>query len=422
MARIGLKPLTGAGSRRGCAFLALALAAGCAPGRARTPAAAPSGTRAASPDALSNPSDGAYLTLHERAADRVGLPGDVTGSGRDRRFPPLEPAVEPRHDVIPPTNDEEQVQELRFRALRVYGEDDRLDTGPGVAAALALRAPESPHRVGTPDAWAKEVLKASQAVALVVLWSELQQHVDGTFTLSSISHEKRIRDARGIALCPEPDAKYHKQPTAGVCTAWWAAPTLMVTARHCVLGRAADELAFVFRWQERAKGGYPGTPALLEATQVYRGSAFRALGAGDEAGDYAVVELQKAVVAAQDIVSLTMRRSGHPSKGEPLYMLGCPRGLPVKFAGGAQVKLLHDRLPLLRADLDAFHGNSGSPVLSALDHRVVGILVRGKSDFFEVGDPPCLVEARTAISRGGETVLGCPAFQRHIPRREADGR
>lgn|GEM_PF-2501202 len=335
---------------------------------------------------------------------------------------PVEPAVEPRADELRSADDGERLRSLEFRTLRIYGEDDRLDVGPGATAELALRAPEERSRSGTALAWAEQVLSAGRAVALMVTTTELTPQPDGSFQLASLSHNARVLEEHGVPLCAAPRARYQDQPTAGLCTAWLAAPTLVVTARHCIAGREATEIAFVFGWQQRAEGSFPGTPALLEGVQVYRGRAFHARGAGGAAGDYAVIELDRPVPAASGIAPLGMRRSGRPRKGEPLYLLGSPRGLPLKFAGGAEVKLVHSELPLLRADVDAFQGNSGSPVLSSLDHRVVGILVRGKSDFFNVGDPPCAVEARTTFTRSGETVLGCPAFQQHIPRTAADSR
>ncbi len=406
-------------------LVVLVMVSGCAPRRA------PSGwSFGPGSEVSSQPPSGPRTTpsthsieTEEAAARHPGSEEEGVRPASDGRHVPLVPAVEPRPDRLPRAATKQEVSQLEFQTKRIYGSDDRRDIWPGMTKDLEPRAPDSRARVGTPEEWAKQVVETSRAVALMVLATELTPRPDGSIELASITYAAHVRKAHSDApLCNGPASRFRAQPTAGICTAWLAAPTLVVTARHCVAGRAAEDLAFVFDWRQRADNIFPGTPARLDGTQVYRGRAFRARGTGAEDGDFAVIELDRPVPVAEHIAPLVLRRSGRPQIGERLYLLGCPRGLPVKFADGAQVKAVHREMPLLRADLDAFHGNSGSPVLSSLDHRVVGILVRGESDFLVTGDPPCVVEVRTNFTRGGETVLGSMAFARHIPLTETEAR
>ena len=73
--------------------------------------------------------------------------------------------------------------------------------------------------------------------------------------------------------------------------------------------------------------------------------------------------------------------------GFPLYMLGFPLGLSLKFTHTAWVT---DESPSnsrhFHSNLDSFHGNSGSPVFDAYSDKVIGILVAGRCPFVEKED------------------------------------
>ncbi len=61
-------------------------------------------------------------------------------------------------------------------------------------------------------------------------------------------------------------------------------------------------------------------------------------------------------------------------------MIGYPRGLPEKFSLHRKVANNSDS-SYFSADLDCFHGNSGSPVFNSKTLEVEGIFVRGEGDF-----------------------------------------
>ncbi|MEZ5498242.1 MAG: serine protease [Steroidobacteraceae bacterium] len=108
--------------------------------------------------------------------------------------------------------------------------------------------------------------------------------------------------------------------------------------------------------------------------------------------------------AASDVVLLELERPaptgidkhrvphGRMSAGEPVYTLGFPCGLPMKLADGARVLSVDRDAALFRADLDTYDGNSGSPVFSANDHRLLGIVLaaqQGAGDFEAVPSQGC---------------------------------
>jgi V8-like Glu-specific endopeptidase len=65
---------------------------------------------------------------------------------------------------------------------------------------------------------------------------------------------------------------------------------------------------------------------------------------------------------------------------QPVYILGHPCGLPLKYSSGAQVRGINGAC--FAADLNVYCGNSGSPVFDCNTHEVIGIVVRGDTQDF----------------------------------------
>jgi hypothetical protein len=267
----------------------------------------------------------------------------------------------------------------------IYGPDDRLEV----------------HEVDDPvivEAW-------RSTAALMVVPRDLQDLGDGHYALNPLTY------GEAAALCP--DERFAEQPAPATCTAFLAAPDLIVTAGHCVgEGMACDELAFVFGFGMTKPGEIP---LRLPTSQVYRcaGVIAAVTGAGeDEKQDWAVIRLDRAVTDRQP---LRLRREGKIANGQEVIVIGHPGGLPAKVAGGARAR---DNSPAstFLANLDTFGGNSGSPVLSfnAGTPLVEGILVAGEEDF--VADGSCYREKRCPDDGClGEAVVRATTFDHWIP-------
>lgn len=88
--------------------------------------------------------------------------------------------------------------------------------------------------------------------------------------------------------------------------------------------------------------------------------------------DFALIRLDRPVRGRNPV----LLNRDDVSEGTPLLMIGNPDGLPLKVAGNARVRQLFQNYFV--ANLDAFHGNSGSPVFNAGTGLLEGLLSRGK--------------------------------------------
>jgi len=93
--------------------------------------------------------------------------------------------------------------------------------------------------------------------------------------------------------------------------------------------------------------------------------------------DWAIIKLDRKVT---DRTPLSFRKSGTVKHSANLTLMGFPNGLPLKIATNGSVRS-NGKPFYFVAEIDAFHMNSGSPVINQETLEVEGILVRGAKDF-----------------------------------------
>jgi S1-C subfamily serine protease len=210
------------------------------------------------------------------------------------------------------------------------------------------------------------------ADSVVALFSsgDVVANGDGTSTLQT----ENFGTARN--LCPT--ERFREQPIGAFCSGFLVAPDVIATAGHCVNDANVTDVRFVF--------GYRMQDATTEPSQISDGEIFSGaslIGREEEGAgaDWALVRLDRPVTN-HPVVDI--RRSGKIADNEGVHVIGHPVGLPTKVAGGASVR---DNSPaeFFVANLDTYGGNSGSPVFNSETHAVEGILVRGETDFVQLG-------------------------------------
>lgn len=191
-----------------------------------------------------------------------------------------------------------------------------------------------------------------------------------------------------VPLCD--DEAFAKQKTGGFCTAFLVAPDVVATAGHCVkfpdvneqdISRNKFSVIFGFEIRDGRERSEIPDEEIFEVVRI------RELSRPNERGsvaDYALLQLNRPVPAE---VAEPLRLAGETTlrvrAGTPLGLIGHPSGLPKKVSfDGHGVATDAGNDTSFRAQLNAFHGNSGSPVLFYDEPDVVaGILVNGQTDF-----------------------------------------
>ncbi|OED35004.1 hypothetical protein AB833_31600 [Chromatiales bacterium (ex Bugula neritina AB1)] len=208
------------------------------------------------------------------------------------------------------------------------------------------------------------------------------------------------------------DERFAQQPDLATCTAFLIGPSRVVTAAHCINAKGdsnilafdCEEVLFVFDYEIMDDGE---VRRQYQSNQIYTCHSIVHHNGQDGPADWAVIELDRAT--GRSPVALYTGNLKSVSS-EPLEIIGHPLGLPLKWVrNGRMVSASSDTF---LAAIDAFEGNSGSPVFIRKDGvpTVVGMLSRGVRDY----KTPVKTCLRTQVCNGkecaGESVTRASQF------------
>lgn len=268
---------------------------------------------------------------------------------------------------------EQLVADVRELEKSIYGVDDRKDLYEVTDAA---------------------VLRDADSTVSLFRASDISENADGTTTLPSLT----LGDRRN--LCP--GERFHHQPSGAFCSGVLVGRDLIATAGHCVDAGTVTSTRFVFGYRLRSASD-PATR--VSSAEVYRSARLvgRVLTSGGS--DWALVRLDRQVPNHK---VARIRGTGRIGNGTAVHIIGHPSGIPAKYAPGATIQ---DNTPttFFRANLDAFGGNSGSPVFNSATHEVEGLLVRGATDYVASGSCNIALVVPTT-GTGGEDVTRATEF------------
>jgi V8-like Glu-specific endopeptidase len=265
----------------------------------------------------------------------------------------LSPAPRPASPLAS-TDEATLVHAARLTARTIYGTDDRKDFFQVADDGVI-----------------------SLARASVALFTADNARASGaTVSLKT----KALKDVQ--RLCQ--GERFEGQPSGAYCSGTLVAPDTVLTAGHCVRELSGDdtigllpETRFVFGYWMKDAATPPGD---IPAEQVFSGKKLLG-GEASDARDWALVRLDRPVpeTIAKPVADWTL---DPVQKGQKVFVIGFPSGIPLKYAPGASIR--DDSKPgFFVADLDSFGGNSGSGVYDQATKKLIGILVRGDTDYLE---------------------------------------
>lgn len=215
-------------------------------------------------------------------------------------------------------------------------------------------------------------LQLARATAIAVLTSNFERTSPLTIDLSADSSEEFL--CEDVKFASEPSLSY-------ACTGFLVAPDLLVTAGHCMVntGESRNEektYCEAFSWLFDYRSDQNGVTATKNISSANLYGCKQIIYAVREESppyrDYALVRLNREVTDREPLTISTDKVSPF----DQVTMIGHPIGQPAKLSRDAFVLLNNLNSQSFITNLDAFEGNSGSPVFNARN-EVVGILTGG---------------------------------------------
>jgi V8-like Glu-specific endopeptidase len=175
-----------------------------------------------------------------------------------------------------------------------------------------------------------------------------------------------------LGMCP--NEKFTQQPEWAFCSGSLIADDIVLTAGHCVPdAKSCKQFKVVFDYHLQNP---TDSISSLKGKNIFSCRDVIYTTEKKNAADFALIRLDRPVEGRAflsfSVSELTFK--------DVLLIVGYPMGKPVKFTTDGKVRsLLSDQFFV--ASLDAFSGNSGSPVFNQLTYQIVGVLARGEQDF-----------------------------------------
>ncbi len=243
------------------------------------------------------------------------------------------------------------------------------------------------------ESFRRDVASAARRVACLVPWRHLNFRHDTQryhFAASVPTLGEKLHQPDHLQIGAK--ERFVKEHIPGEGTAFLVAKDILLTACHCTFPEGANrpdirqltKTYFVFDYQTEVNGAEPSTFG-ADSVYTFRHLIHYRYVPPDQpySQDWALIQVDREVTGRKP---LPINFNWEAALGDEIYMLGHPWGLPMKYTGTATVEDIQEARPHeVGTNLDAFKGNSGSPILmkrpgDKQSLRAVAMLVRGQHD------------------------------------------
>tara|TARA_Y100001954_G_scaffold64474_1_gene70181 strand:- start:1107 stop:2954 length:1848 start_codon:yes stop_codon:yes gene_type:complete len=173
---------------------------------------------------------------------------------------------------------------------------------------------------------------------------------------------------------------FRDQPRKALCTGILIAPDMVLTAGHCLKkNNQCKNLVWKF--------DYPGPEASLNRPSEEEKKAYRCSHVirpknyyQNRRLDFAFVKLEEPVLERNPFSLEEAIQDIEIRDGEGVFAIGNPSGFPLKVMKGEVTFKNEDGL-FFKTNIDSYRGNSGAPIFTKKESRLIGLLVSGERDF-----------------------------------------
>lgn len=237
---------------------------------------------------------------------------------------------------------------------------------------------------------AEKYKEAARSVALIVSDDLLKKGFSKTL-ISGQKAEKNFNMCSG--------ERFNDEMTLPGCSGFLVGEDLLVSAGHCFESAEDCEnkkIIFDVDAKKQTSSGY-----IVSTKNVFACKEIISSASGINAvdgQDYALIRLKKAVKMRP---FLKVRAAGKIEDEAAVFMIGHPLGMPLTLSKAAKIAN-NEQEVTFKVGIDAFEGNSGSPVINDKTMEVEGILINGQQDIVSDSQNQCYRNAKH--ESGGEGV------------------
>lgn len=180
--------------------------------------------------------------------------------------------------------------------------------------------------------------------------------------------------------------KFREEPAPGMGSGFLVGEDLLLTAGHCVYDGISSKLKdlesykVVFRFHKTEEDKDKTTFREDDVYTIKKVINYSYAPESTDIADWALVQLDRKVEGVTPVEIDSLLKEDE-LLGRSIYAIGCPTGTAVKTAGVGMATIKQATFSLIKSDLDTLGGNSGGPVIDRITNKVIGILIRGPTDY-----------------------------------------